>query len=313
MKILFPEISPFHTFFLDTGGIHSVYVEQSGNPAGMPVIFLHGGPCSGTKPDHRRYFDPERYHIILMDQRGCGQSLPFGELQDNTTQDLLQDMERIREQLRIDQWLLFGGSWGGTLALLYAQKHADRVLGMILRGVFLARQSDMEWFLSNGVNRIYPQQWQNLKNSLPSQYANDVPQGLYDAVFGENPDIARLAAKQWQIWGGLVALGSEYRMDLEPISDQGLKQVQMELHYARNCYFIEENQILRQCAVLTRIPTIIIHGQNDLTCPLESGWLLQQALPQARFIILPNAGHIARGEEMIDALVSAAEEMAKTI
>lgn len=310
MISLYPEISPFHTFLLETGGIHQVYVEQSGNHAGIPVIFLHGGPCSGTKPDHRRFFDPAHYHIILMDQRGCGLSLPFGEMQDNTTQDLLEDMERIRQQLRIEQWLLFGGSWGGTLALLYAQRHPERVLAMILRGVFLARQADMDWFLGNGVNRIYPQQWQEFLDCVPTTPEANLLQGLCDAIFGEDDDAARRAAKQWQAWGGLVALGNEFIPDTEPVTDQALQQVQMEVHYAKNGYFIAENQILENCAVLQDIPTIIIHGQNDLTCPLEAGWRLHLALPQARYIVLPNAGHIARGEEMIDALVSATDDMA---
>jgi len=311
MKTLYPEILPFHTSLMETGGLHRVYVEQSGNPAGIPVIFLHGGPCSGTKPDHRRFFDPERYHIILMDQRGCGQSLPFGEIQGNTTQDLLDDMERIRQQLRIEQWLLFGGSWGGTLALLYAQQHPKRVLAMILRGVFLARQADMDWFLGKGVNLIYPQQWQDFLSCIPTSAGTDLLQGLYDAVFGDDDEAARRAAKQWQAWGGQVALGNDYQDSDEAVSDQALKQVRMEVHYAKNAYFIAENQILENCAALQDIPTIIIHGQNDLTCPLEAGWRLHQALPQARYIVLPNAGHVARGEEMIDALVSATDEMAR--
>ena len=314
MKTLFPEIQPFHTFLLETGGLHQVYVEQSGNPAGVPVIFLHGGPCSGTKPDHRRYFNPERYHIILLDQRGCGLSRPFGELQDNTTQDLLADLERIRTELRIQKWLLFGGSWGGTLALLYAQQHPQRVLGMILRGVFLARQTDMHWFLGQGVNRIYPQPWHELLTSIPPDYRNNVLAGLSVAIFGDDVTAAKRAAKQWQNWSSLVALGAaDFRADEEAISEKGLQQVKMELHYARNDYFIADNQILDNCGILQEIPSIIIHGQNDLTCPLESGWLLKQALPQAEFIILPNAGHIARGPEMLDALVSAADEMLKLI
>ncbi|MDD4914404.1 MAG: prolyl aminopeptidase [Methylococcales bacterium] len=313
MRVLYPAITPFHTFLLETGGIHQVYVEQSGNPAGMPVIFLHGGPCSGTRPDHRRFFNPERYHIILFDQRGCGQSLPFGELQDNTTQDLLEDMERIRTRLGLRQWLLFGGSWGGTLALLYAQQHPHSVLGMILRGVFLARQADMDWFLGNGVNRIYPRQWQDLKDSLPPQFADSVQQGLYRTVFADDEDLARRAAKQWLRWGGLVALGNEFIEDAEPVGDQALKQVRMELHYARHGYFIKENQILDNCWLLQHIPAIIVHGQHDLTCPLESGWLLHQALPAADFQILSHAGHIARGEQMIDALVSASDKMARIL
>ncbi len=313
MKVLYPEITPYHRFFLETGGIHRVYVEQSGNPAGIPVIFLHGGPCSGTKPDHRRFFDPGRYHIILMDQRGCGKSEPFGELQANTTQDLIDDMERIRRQLRIEQWLLFGGSWGGALALLYAQQHPQRVLAMILRGVFLARQADMDWFLGNGVNRIFPQRWQDFLNCIPATAETNLLQGLYDTVFGDDDDAARRAAKQWLAWGGQVALANDYQDSPEPVDDQTLKQVQMEVCYAKNGYFIAENQILENCAVLTNIRTVIIHGQNDLTCPLEAGWRLHLALPHAQYVVLPNAGHIAKGEDMINALVSATDEMARII
>lgn len=310
MKTLYPEISPFHTFFLETDSVHRVYVEQSGNPVGIPVIFLHGGPCSGTKPDHRRFFNPERYHIILMDQRGCGQSLPFGELEANTTQDLLADMEAIRLRLRIDAWLLFGGSWGGTLALLYVQHYPERVLAMILRGVFLARQTDMDWFLRDGVNRIYPQCYQALMQGVRASAQEQVLPKLCEAVFGADEALALEAARQWQNWGGQVALGNEFQQDAQPLPETALKQVQMELHYAKNAYFIAENQILQQCHGLRHIPTIIIHGQNDLTCPLEAGWRLSQALPQAKFIVLPNAGHVAKGEEMVDALVSAGDEMA---
>lgn len=311
MKPLYPEISPFHTFFLETGSVHQVYVEQSGNPAGIPVIFLHGGPCSGTKPDHRCFFDPERYHIVLMDQRGCGRSLPFGELVGNTTQDLLDDMERIREKLRFERWLLFGGSWGGALALLYAQAYPHRVGGMILRGVFLARQADMDWFLRDGVNRIYPQRWQDLLNGAGANSGENVLQKLYDAVFASDEQLARLAARQWQLWGGQVALGGEFQVDESaPIDENVVKQVQMELHYARNQYFITENQILQNVASVPRVPTVIIHGQNDLTCPLEAGWRLHKLLPDADFKLLPNSGHVARGAEMIDALISATDEMA---
>ena len=313
MKILYPDISPFHTFFLETDSDHRVYVEQSGNPAGIPAIFLHGGPCSGTKPDHRRFFDPARYHIILMDQRGCGLSQPFGELQGNTTQGLLGDMERIRMQLRIEQWLLFGGSWGGTVALLYAQRHPKRVLAMILRGVFLARQADMVWFLENGANKIYPERWQNMLDNLPDLPGATVLERLGEAVFGVDQDAAKRAVQQWQAWSGQVALGNEYLESMESVSEQMLKQVKMELSYAIHDYFIAENQILDNCAALQSIPIVIIHGQNDLTCPLEAGWRLHQALPQAQYVVLPNAGHIARGEEMIDALVSATDEMANLL
>lgn len=313
MKTLYPEISPFHTFFLDTDSDHRVYVEQSGNPAGIPAIFLHGGPCSGTKPDHRRFFNPERYHIVLMDQRGCGQSQPFGELQGNTTHDLIDDIERIRQVLRVEQWLLFGGSWGGTLALLYAQRYPARVSAMILRGVFLARRADMVWFLEDGANRIYPERWEDLLNNLPDLPEATVLERLGEAVFGADPDAAKRAVQQWQAWSGQVALGNEYQESMEAVSEQMVRQVKMELSYAVHDYFIAENQILDNCGVLREIPTIIIHGRNDLTCPIEAGWRLHQALPNSRYVVLPNAGHIARGDEMIDALVSATDEMAKCV
>lgn len=314
MKSLYPEISPFHTFLLETGSDHRVYVEQSGNPAGIPAIFLHGGPCSGTKPDHRRFFDPKRYHIILMDQRGCGLSEPFGELSGNTTQDLLVDMECVRERLGIRQWLLFGGSWGGALALLYAQRHPERVLAMILRGVFLARRLDMDWFLSvNGVSRIYPELWQEMQDNLPELPGGTMLERFCEAVFGSDQEVAKSAARLWQAWSGQVALGGDYQESLEAVSEKMLRQVKMELHYAVHDYFIAENQILANCAKLRGIPAIVIHGRNDLTCPMEAGWRLCKALPQARFQVLPNAGHIARGEEMIDALVSATDEMAMVL
>lgn len=315
MKTLYSEIIPYHTFFLETGSQHAVYVEQSGNPDGIPVIFLHGGPCSGTKPDHRRFFNPEYYQIILFDQRGCGLSLPFGELENNTTQDLIDDMERIRQNLGIDQWLVFGGSWGAALALLYAQQHQDRVVGMIIRAVFLVRQQDFDWFSKEGVNRIYPEQWQRLLESIPKQGREDLVQELCAVLWGEDEVAQRRVVKEWMAWGGQVALGNDYKpgSQSDHVTDKMVKQVQMELHYARHNYFINENQILENCAILTNIPTIIIHGRQDLVCPIEAGMKLHQALPQADYVILPNAGHIAQGFEMIDALVAATDHFAEKL
>ncbi|MEY3288444.1 MAG: prolyl aminopeptidase [Pseudomonadota bacterium] len=310
MKTLYPEITPYHTFFLETGSQHAVYVEQSGNPDGIPVIFLHGGPCSGTKPDHRRFFNPEYYQIILFDQRGCGLSLPFGELENNTTQDLIDDMERIRQQLGIDQWLVFGGSWGAALALLYAQQQPDKVIGMIIRAVFLVRQQDFDWFSKEGVNRIYPEQWQRLLESIPEHGREDLLQGLCDVLWSDDEVAQRRVAKEWMAWGGQVALGNDYQPDKQSnhVTDKMVKQVRMELNYARCRYFIKENQILDNCAILQNIPTLIIHGRQDLVCPIEAGMKLHQALPHADYLVLPNAGHIAQGSEMIDALVTATDK-----
>jgi proline iminopeptidase len=315
MKTLYPEISPYHTFFLETGTQHAVYVEQSGNPDGIPVIFLHGGPCSGTKPDHRRFFNPDFYRIILFDQRGCGLSVPFGQLEHNSTQDLIDDMERIRLYIGIEQWLLFGGSWGAALALLYAQQQPDKVMGMIIRAVFLARQQDLEWFAKVGVNLIYPEQWQRLLESIPEPSRKELISGLCAALGGNDEVAKRRVAKEWLAWGAQVALGNDYMPDRqnEHVTEKMVKQVGMELHYAKHHYFVTENQILENCALLRNIPTVIIHGRQDLVCPIEAGMKLHQALPEADYIILPNAGHIAQGSEMIDALVSATDKFVNAL
>jgi proline iminopeptidase len=315
MKMLYPEITPYHTFFLATNSQHLVYVELSGNPNGVPVIFLHGGPCSGTKPDHRRFFDPSCYHIVLMDQRGCGLSEPFGELEHNTTHDLIADMERIRQQLNIRQWVVFGGSWGATLALLYAQRHTEQVSGLILRGVFLARQQDLDWFLNSGVNRIFPEQWQRLANCVPEDARDNLLLGLVTALWSEDELAQRRVTKEWSAWGAQVALGQDFETGTasEHVTEHLLKQVRMELHYAHHRYFIAEDQILAQCYHLQKIPTIIIHGRLDLMCPMEAAMRLHAALPHATYIVLPHAGHIAKGEDMIDALVSATDQMLLSI
>lgn len=311
MNTLYPEINPYQTFFLETDSQHAVYVELSGNPEGVPVIFLHGGPCSGTKPDHRRFFDPLRYHIILMDQRGCGLSTPFGELEHNTTQDLIADMERIRHRLNIKQWIVFGGSWGATLGLLYAQQYPTHVSGLILRGVFLARQQDLDWFLKQGANLVFPEQWQCLLHCIPKAYQDNILAGLVKSLWGDDELAQRRAAKAWSDWGAQVALAQAFDADAitEHVNERLLKQVRMEVHYAQHRYFMTENQILANCGRLQHIPTIIIHGRLDLTCPIEAAMRLHEVMPHAQYIILPKAGHIAKGEDMLDALVTATNQM----
>jgi proline iminopeptidase len=312
MSVLYPPIAPFNSFHLKVTQGHSIYVEQSGNVNGIPVIFLHGGPCSGTKPSHRQFFNPDFFHIILFDQRGCGQSKPFGKIVGNTIASLIADMEAIRENLKIERWILFGGSWGAALALLYAQQYKERVEALVLRGVFLARSQDMDWFIKEGANKIYPELFEDLITSLPEHAVNARVESLYKTVFGADEKAAIKAAKAWVAWGSQLAVGVDYSADDEDVDAEKLvAQVKMELHYAKNNYFIEENQILSQCGTLTDIPAVIIHGRQDLVCPLEAGWSLAQALPQTDFKVLPTAGHIAQGEAMIDALVTAMDDFKK--
>lgn len=312
MKPLYPEILPYNIFFLKTDSQHSIYIEESGTVEGIPVIFLHGGPCSGTKPDHRRFFNPEKYRIILMDQRGCGLSLPYGKLKNNSTQDLINDMELLRKQLKIEQWLLFGGSWGGTLALLYALQYKRHVSAMIIRGIFLARKKDLNWFIKSGVGHIYPEYWQDLMANVAEGYDDNLLEGLWITLTSGNKLSQQRVAKAWMTWGAQIALGAAYQKNtkIEQITKKILKQVKMELHYAKNKYFMSENQILEQCQTLTSIPSIIIHGRYDLVCPIEGAMALHKILPKAQYVILPHSGHVAQGDEMIDALITATDTMA---
>lgn len=315
MKPLYPEISPYHTFFLKTDSAHEVYVEESGAPEGIPVIFLHGGPCSGTKPHHRCFFNPEKYRIILMDQRGSGLSTPYGLLENNTTQDLINDIEVLRRQLKIKKWMLFGGSWGATLSLLYAQQFPEFVSGMIIRGVFLAQQNDMDWFMNTGVAYIYPEAWQNLLDVLPKKGDDSILKKLCVSIDSEDELTQRRAAKAWMNWSGQVALGDAYQETggVEHVTEKMLKQVKMELHYARHHYFIKEGQILENCEILNTIPTVIVHGRYDLMCPIAGAQSLHEKLPEAQYIILPHSGHLASGEEMVDALVASTNNMASIV
>ncbi len=340
MKELYPPIEPYAVHALDVGGGHGVYVEECGNPAGIPVVFLHGGPGGGCKVYQRSFFDPAKYRAILFDQRGCGRSKPYGLLDHNTTQHLLADIELIRQRLGVEKWLLFGGSWGSALALLYAQRYPHRVSGIVSRGTFLARQMDLDWYLKDGVNRIYPERWAELLDALhgvshgvlhPPKKSPLTPllqrggsRVIDDGAYGDLTDIfhkilhgedelaQRRAARAWSAWGGQVALGDEFRpSDLDAhVPASVLHQARIEVHYGLHRYFIEENQILRDCRLIPKMPVILVHGRRDLVCPLESAFTLQKHLPFAELRILPQAGHIASDREMTAALVEAADGLA---
>lgn len=315
MTELYPPIEPYAVHHLDVGGGHTVYVEECGNPDGIPVVFLHGGPGGGCKIYQRSFFHPQKFRAILFDQRGAGRSKPFGRLEENTTAHLLADLEFIREYLGIDQWLLFGGSWGSTLALLYAQCHPNRFSGMVLRGSFLARRMDLDWYIKDGANRIYPERWAELVDALHGEDEQDLINAIYRILHGSDELAQRRVARAWSVWGGQVALGDEYT----PSDPEGhvpasmLHQARIELHYGFHDYFIEENQVLRDCPLIPDKPTLLIHGRRDLVCPVESAFTLGKALPFAQLRILPGAGHIASSKEMAAALVEAADQMAERL
>lgn len=316
MRELYPDITPFQSEWLtaenlNPGPTHQIYLEQCGNPEGIPVLFLHGGPGSGCGEHHRRYFDPEHYHIVLFDQRGCGRSEPLGELQNNTTQDLVRDMEAIRQHLGIKQWLLFGGSWGATLALCYARDYPQQVQAMILRGTFLGRRQDIEWvYAEGGASRIFHDSWQRLTHDLPAE-AQKKPLPYYMQQLTEGDEATRLqAAKTLQHWEGTIVKMRDAEYQPDPDAMPGpLAHSRIQLHFALNDCFIADRPLLDELEKLRHIPADIIHGRYDMVCPFEQSWALHQAWPESRLEVVPLAGHAAGEPGIVDALVRATDNM----
>lgn len=312
MQILHPEIKPYAEHRLEVCEIHDLYVEECGSPEGIPVIFIHGGPGAGCDKDHRRYFDPEKYRIILFDQRGCGRSLPHTSLEDNTSQDLICDMEAIRVSLEVDSWMLFGGSWGSTLALLYAQAHPDRVTAMILRGIFLARQKDYDWLYKEGASLVYPDYWEDFKSHIPEDERDNLIDAYYKRLTGSD-ELARMAAaKAWSLWEARIATIHTNHKFISNFTDShvALAVARIEAHYFVNRCFIEDGQILNDMAKIKDIPGIIVHGRYDMICTLDNAYVLHQAWPISELQIVRDAGHSAAETGNIDALVRAARTMA---
>lgn len=313
MKTLYAVAAPYAVHRIETDHGHRLHVEECGNPRGLPVLFLHGGPGSGCRPHHRGFFDPERYRAILPDQRGAGRSTPLGRLEGNTTTHLLRDLETIRKELGIERWLLFGGSWGATLALLYAQAHPDRCLGLILRGTFLARAQDIGWFVGHGANRIYPEAWQQFLDFLPADEREAPIAYLYNELTGTDELAQRRAARAWLRWGDVVTLGNAFAPAVADnhIPQEQVNKARIELHYANHDYFLRSNQILDGCRTIAHLPCTLVHGRSDLVCPPEAAHSLHQALPGSVLHIVPGGGHIAEGDAMIDALVDAVDRFAE--
>lgn len=313
MRDFYPEIQPYQTHRVAVDALHTLHVEECGNPDGLPVVFLHGGPGAGLSHYHRRFFDPARYRIVLFDQRGAGQSTPFAELADNTTWHLVADIEAIREKLGIERWVVFGGSWGSTLALAYAQTHPERALGIVLRGIFLGREPELRWFneLDGGAWQIFPERWARFLAFIPETERGSMLEAYWRRLTSSDEATRLAAAQAWSAWeGGSTTLIHE--PDAGGIFEDPHHAVSlalMEAHYFRHALFLQPNQLLRDIHRIRHIPATIVHGRYDIICPMTNAWDLSQAWPEAELHVVL-AGHSAADPAIIDQLVQAADGLA---
>ncbi|MDB5922048.1 MAG: proline iminopeptidase [Betaproteobacteria bacterium] len=305
---LYPEIGPFNSGLLRLDDLHEMYWEECGNPHGAPVVFLHGGPGAGSAPAHRRFFDPAHYRIIVYDQRGAGRSRPLGELRNNTTPLLVQDMERLRRHLGVQRWLVFGGSWGSTLAIAYAINHADRCTGLILRGIFLCRKTEIDWFLY-GVRNLFPEAWAEFAAAIPEEERGDLLAAYYVRLTDPDPALHMPAARAWSIYEGscstLLASPETVAYFASDVVALGLARI--EAHYFSHDIFLPENSLLANIGKLRNIPSVIVQGRYDAVCPIVTADDLHRAWPEARYITVPDAGHSAWEPGICAELVKAAE------
>ncbi len=309
----YPAIEPFRIGRLRVSALHELYFEESGNPQGKPVVFVHGGPGGGTDASQRRFFDPERYRIVLFDQRGCGKSTPHACLEENTTWDLVADMEALRQHLGIQRWQVFGGSWGSTLALAYAQTHPDVVTELVLRGIFLLRKQEIDWFYQFGASEIFPDAWEAYRDAIPPEERHDFLSAYYKRLTSENTEVRLNAARAWSVWEGRTS-----KLIPEPASiarfdgaEFALAFARIECHYFTNKGFFDRDDFLLQGIDRIRhIPATIVHGRYDVVCPLTSAWELQKKWPEAELIIVPDAGHAASEPGNCRALVAATDRYA---
>lgn len=311
-RTLYPEIEPTHTGRLDVGDGHELYYEECGNPRGKPVVFLHGGPGAGCTPKMRRFFNPDVYRIVLFDQRGCGRSTPHASLEHNTTWDIVDDIEVLRAALGIKRWQVFGGSWGSTLALAYAERHPQHVTELVLRGIFLGTEDEARWLYQRGTSRLYPEAWQAFLKPIPKSERGDLIAAYYRRLTGDDP-VARLAAaKAWSVWEGSTSqlVPSADVINAFGSDQMALALARIECHYfAHNC-FLEDGQLLRDIGRVRGIPAILVHGRYDVLCPAETAWSLSQAWPEATLRIVPDAGHSAFEPGITHELVNATDHFA---
>jgi len=311
MQSLYPEISPYARHRLAVDPPHELYVEESGNPDGIPVLVVHGGPGGGCEDYHRRFFDAERFRIILMDQRGAGRSTPLAELEGNSTDRLVADMETLRNFLGIERWLLFGGSWGSTLSLVYAETYPERVSGLVLRGIFLCRPRDIQWFYQDGASRVFPDYWQDFLAPIPEDQRDNLLAAYYRKLTSANELEQIQAAKAWSVWEGRCATLYPNPGVVEHFGHPhvAIALARIESHYFMNGAFLEPDQILRDARKLANIPGVIVHGRYDMVCPVENALALSAAWPEANLQIIRNAGHSASEPAIVDALIKGVESV----
>jgi len=294
MSNLYPPINPYNTFNLDVSDLHTIFVEESGNPKGEPIVFLHGGPGGGSEPIYRQYFNPKKWRIIIFDQRGCGKSSPHAELEQNTTWDLVDDIERIREKLNINKWSIFGGSWGSTLALSYAIKNPEKCNNLILRGIFMLRHKELEWFYQSGCSFIYPDAWEKYLDPIPKNERATMIKSYYKRLTSNNKEIRIKASKAWSIWEASTSKLIQSKDSLHSFNDDRVAEAfaRIECHYFINKgFFKNDSWILDNVYKINKIPTYIVQGRYDVVCPMTSAWELHKKLPNAKFEIIQDSGH----------------------
>lgn len=309
-RSLYPAIEPHQSGELEVSEQHTIYFEVSGNPKGKPAVFLHGGPGGGTDPSQRRFFDPQRYRIVLFDQRGCGRSTPHASLEENTTWDLVADIERLREHLSVDRWLVFGGSWGSTLALAYAETHPDRVSELILRGIFLLTPRELAWFYQEGTSRFFPDSWERYLAPIPAVERGDLLRAYHRRLTSDEPETRLEAARAWSQWEGGTSFLIPDPSFIDHTGEEAfsLAFARIEAHYFVNGGFFEpRDQLLRNVDRIRAIPGVIVQGRYDVICPPETAWELHRVWPEARLELVPDAGHSAFEPGTVDALVRATD------